>query len=51
MQVGSGTGWCLDYGSTSVATPLSDGRVLQVTGPCALAGRFAAKALEELSSS
>jgi hypothetical protein len=51
IQVGAMTGWCLDYGSTSVAAPLPDGRVLHVTGPCGLAARFAAHALGQLSTS
>jgi hypothetical protein len=45
VAVGSRSGWCLRYGSTSVAVPLSAGSVLHVTGPCPLAARFAAQAL------
>lgn len=51
MQVGGTSGWCLRYGSTSVVASLPDGNVLHVTGPCALAARFAAQALGQLSSS
>ncbi len=51
MVVGAGAGWCLHYGSTSVVASLPDGNVLHVTGPCALAARFAARALGQLSSS
>lgn len=43
-------GWCLRYESTSVAVPLSGGRVLHVTGPCPTARRFAAVALRHLAS-
>jgi Protein of unknown function (DUF3558) len=51
MQVGGTSGWCLRYGSTSVVASLPDGSVLHVTGPCALAARFAAQALGQLSPS
>jgi hypothetical protein len=50
IQIGGKTGWCLRYGSTSVAVPLSGGRVLHTTGPCATAGRFAALALHAIAS-
>lgn len=39
------TGWCLRYGSTSLAVPLSGGRMLSVSAPCKLAKRFASRAL------
>jgi hypothetical protein len=45
VRVAGHLGWCLRYESTSVAVPLGDGRVLHVTGPCATAARFAARAL------
>jgi hypothetical protein len=45
IPVGTTTGWCLYYDSSSVAVPLSGGRVLDVTGSCAVAARFAAQAL------
>jgi hypothetical protein len=48
VQVGDRTGWCLRYGSGSVEVPLSDGRVLDVSGPCAAAVRFAALALNRV---
>jgi hypothetical protein len=48
VTVGSRAGWCLGYGSTSVAVPLSEGTVLRVTGPCSLAARFAARALDRV---
>ena len=51
MRVGGTSGWCLRYGSTSVVASLPDGSVLHVTGPCALAARFATQALGQLSSS
>jgi len=45
VAVGSSAGWCLGYGSTSVAVPVAEGSVLRITGPCPLAARFAARAL------
>jgi hypothetical protein len=45
MAVGSTSGLCLNYGATSVAVQISEGRVLRVTGPCSLAARFAGRAL------
>jgi hypothetical protein len=48
VEVGGRTGWCLHYGSSSVEVPLSDGRVLNVSGPCAAATRFAALALDRV---
>ncbi len=45
IQVAGHPGWCLRYESTSVAVPLADGRLLRVTGSCAAASRFAARAL------
>jgi hypothetical protein len=51
MQVGGSSGWCVRYGSTGVVAALPDGDVLHVTGPCALASRFAAKALERITAS
>ena len=49
IGVGGESGWCLRYGSPSVAVPLADGALLHVTGPCGLAGRFAASALARVS--
>jgi hypothetical protein len=51
MAVGNVTGWCLDYGSTSVAIELEEGRVLRVTGPCSVGARFAARALDRVPPS
>jgi hypothetical protein len=45
VAVGDAAGWCLDYGSTSVAVELEEGRVLRVNGPCRVAARLAARAL------
>lgn len=50
VQVAGQTGWCLRYESTSVVVPLGDGRVLQVTGPCDVATRFAALVLPRIPS-
>jgi hypothetical protein len=50
IQVGDRTGWCLHYGSSSLEVPLSDGRVLDVSGPCAAAARFAALAIARVPS-
>jgi hypothetical protein len=51
VQVGGRPGWCLRYGSTAVVVPLADGSVVHVTGPCALAARFAALAVGRASQS
>lgn len=51
MPVGGDSGWCLQYGSTSVVTQLPDGSVLHVTGPCNLAARFAGRALSRIERS
>ncbi len=51
VSVGSRAGWCLRYGSTGVVASLPDGNVLHVTGPCALASRFATQALERITAS
>lgn len=48
IRVAGHAGWCLRYGSTSVAVRLAAGRVLHVTGPCAVAARFAARALRRV---
>jgi hypothetical protein len=50
VEVGGVTGWCLHHGSSSVEVPLGDGRVLDVSGPCADATRFAALALGRVES-
>lgn len=51
MQLGGAAGWCLHYGSAAVVASLPDGNVLHVTGPCGLASRFAAQALERITAS
>lgn len=51
VAVGGSAGWCLGYGSTSVAVPVAEGSVLRVTGPCPMAARFAARALGRASPS
>jgi hypothetical protein len=43
-------GWCLRYASTSVVVPLAEGNVLNVTGPCGIATRFAARAIPRIAS-
>lgn len=45
VQVAGHVGWCLRYEATSVAVPLTGGRVLHVTGACDVAARFAALAM------
>jgi hypothetical protein len=50
VEVDGRTGWCLRHGSSSVQVPLGDGRVLDVSGPCAAATRFAALALDRVES-
>ncbi len=50
VEVAGRSGWCLRHGSSSVEVPLSDGRVLDVSGPCAAAARFAALALDRVES-
>lgn len=48
VAVGSHSGYCLRYESTSVVVGAGAGRVLQVTGPCAAGVRFAEAALKRL---
>ena len=48
VRVGSRTGWCMRYGSTSVGVPFRRGEVLHVTGPCDTAARFAEVALSHI---
>jgi hypothetical protein len=48
VRVRGRAGWCLHYGSTSVAVPVGGGRLLSVTGPCSTAARFAARALHRV---
>jgi hypothetical protein len=42
--------WCVRYETTSVVTAVGGGRVLQVTGACPAAARFAAAALPRIPS-
>jgi hypothetical protein len=51
VQVGERFGWCLRYASSAVVVPLADESVVHVTGPCALAARFAALAVGRASQS
>ena len=41
--------YCVRYGTLIMLVPLSGGRVLNVTAPCPIAARFAAKALPRLA--
>jgi hypothetical protein len=45
LTVAGHPAWCLHYETTSIVTAVSGGRVLQVTGACPAAARFAAAAL------
>ena len=42
------TAYCGDYGRLTTFVPLAGGKVLNITAPCALGTRFAAKALPRL---
>jgi hypothetical protein len=50
VAVAGRVGWCLRYESTSLVVPLQEGNVLNVTGPCADATRFAAQAIPRILS-
>lgn len=50
VAVAGRTGWCLRYQSTSLVVPLAEGNVLNVTGPCEAAKRFAARAIPRIAS-
>ncbi len=50
ISVAGHTGYCLKLGGAMLLVPLSGGRVLNVTAPCALAQRFAAAALGHLTA-
>jgi hypothetical protein len=50
VTVAGRVGWCLRYESTSLVVPLQEGHVLDVTGPCADAIRFAARAIPRIIS-
>jgi hypothetical protein len=50
VVVAGRAGWCLRYQSTSLVVPLAEGNVLNVTGPCEAATRFAARAIPRIAS-
>ncbi len=50
VSVAGHTAYCVKLGSAMLLVPLSGGRVLNVTAPCALAQRFAAAALGHLTA-
>jgi Protein of unknown function (DUF3558) len=50
IAVAHRVGWCLRYQTTSLVVPLSEGNVLNVTGPCKAATRFAARAIPHIAS-
>jgi hypothetical protein len=50
VTVGHRTAYCGDYGKPMTFVPLANGRVLNVTAPCAVGTRFAAKALSRLNA-
>ena len=50
VTVAGRAGWCLRYQSTSLVVPLAEGNVLNVTGPCEAATRFAARAIPRIAS-
>jgi Protein of unknown function (DUF3558) len=49
VVVAGRAGWCLRYQSTSLVVPLAEGNVLDVTGPCKVATRFAARAIPRIA--
>jgi len=49
VTVAGRAGWCLRYQSTSLVVPLTEGNVLNVTGPCDAATRFAARAIPRIA--
>ncbi len=46
--INGSTAYCGTYGQPTTFVPLSDGRVLDITAPCAVGARFAAEALPRL---
>jgi hypothetical protein len=50
VNVAGRVGWCLRYELTSLVVPLVEGNVLNVTGPCGTATRFAARAIPRIVS-
>jgi hypothetical protein len=51
MTVAGHPAWCLQYESGSVVADVGEGRVLQVSGSCAAATRFAAAAVPHIPQS
>jgi hypothetical protein len=49
VTVAGRVGWCLRYELTSLVVPLEEGNVLNVTGPCGAATRFAARAIPRIA--
>jgi hypothetical protein len=49
VTVAHRVGWCLRYQMTSLVVPLAQGNVLNVTGPCDAAKRFAAHAIPRIA--
>jgi hypothetical protein len=50
-RISSRTGYCGSYGQPMLFVPLSGGRVLSISGQCAVAKRFAVKALPRVPAS
>jgi hypothetical protein len=50
VDLGGHTAYCGTYGQPTTFVPLSRGRVLTVTAPCAIGIRFAARAVPRLKS-
>jgi hypothetical protein len=50
VEVGGRTAYCGNYGQPVTLVPLAGGRILDVTAPCAIGVRFAAKALPRLNA-
>lgn len=48
VNIAGRDGWCLRYELTSLVVPLVEGNVLNVTGPCGAATRFAARAIPRI---
>jgi hypothetical protein len=48
VTVAGRVGWCLRYELTSLVVPLEEGNVLNLTGPCGAATRFAERAIPRI---
>jgi hypothetical protein len=48
VQLGSKTGWCIQYQATAVVVGVSGGRVLRADGPCQAGVRFVTIALRRV---